>query len=84
MDFECLSRQSSLVINIVGTDGISRLPHLVTGLTEVGRGGGGGQVNPPPLSCVHSSVCCFVIPTHPPGDKGGQRPQTDRRGGHNT
>ncbi len=47
MDFECLSRQSSLVINIVGTNSISRLPRLVAGLTEVGRGGG-GQVTPPP------------------------------------
>jgi hypothetical protein len=57
---ECLSRQSSLVINIVGTDDISRLPRLVTGLTEAPP--------PPLLSCVYSSVCCFAIPAHPPGD----------------
>jgi hypothetical protein len=31
MDNECLSRQSSLVINIVGTDDISRLTRLATG-----------------------------------------------------
>jgi hypothetical protein len=31
----CLSRQPSLVINIVGTDDSSRLPHLVTGSTDV-------------------------------------------------
>ncbi len=44
---ECLSRQPSLVINIVGTDDISRLPRLVTGFTNVGwmGVGGGGQIN---------------------------------------
>jgi hypothetical protein len=70
MSHECLSRQSSLVINIVGTDDISRLPRLATGLTDDGWGGRGDEeVNPPPpLSCVHSSVCCFAIPAHPPGD----------------
>jgi hypothetical protein len=53
-----LSKQSSLVINTVDTNDISRLPHLVTGLTE--DGGGGGRFHPPPpLSCVHSSLCCF-------------------------
>jgi hypothetical protein len=63
MDFECLSRQSSLVINIVGANGISRLPRLVTGLTEVGRGGG-GQVNPPPpvLCTLLSLLFCDSRP----------------------
>jgi hypothetical protein len=54
--------QSSLVINIVGTDDISQLPRLGTCLTEVGWGGGRGLVNTlrPPLSCVHSSVCLYL------------------------
>jgi hypothetical protein len=62
----CLSRQPSLVINIMGTDDISRLPRLVTGLTDLGWGG--GQIAPPPPPSVHSSVSCFAIPAHPPGD----------------
>jgi hypothetical protein len=70
ISIECLSRLSSLVINIVGTDDISQLPRLGTGLTEVGWGGEGADQHPPPppLSCVHSSVCCFAIPAHPPTD----------------
>jgi hypothetical protein len=53
---ECLSRQSSLVINIVGTDDISRLPRLATGLTDDGRGGGGGnkEVYPTPRCPVYT------------------------------
>jgi hypothetical protein len=51
---ECLSRQSSLVINIVGTDDIGWLPSLATGLTDDGLGGG--------VSCVHSSVCFLQFP----------------------
>jgi hypothetical protein len=46
---ECLSRQSSLVINIVGTDEISQLPRLGMGLIEVGWGG--GEVKTPPPRC---------------------------------
>jgi hypothetical protein len=42
--------KSSLVINIVGTDDISLLPRLDTGLTEVGCGGG-GHVNTPLPRC---------------------------------
>ncbi len=53
MILECLSRQSSLVINIVGTDDISQLPRLGTGLTEVWGGVAW-------LSCVRISVCCFA------------------------
>ncbi len=65
---ECLSRQPSLVINIVGTDDISRLPLLVRVWQMLGGGEGGRSTLPPPLSCVHSSVCCFAIPAHPPRD----------------
>jgi hypothetical protein len=65
---ECLSRQSGLVINIVGTDDISLLPRLVTGLTEVGQGGGGRSANPPPPCCpvyTPQSVVSRFPPTHP-------------------
>jgi hypothetical protein len=56
---ECLSRQSSLVINIVGTDDISRLPRLVTGLTltEVWGGGlGRSSTTPPAVLCTLLSL----------------------------
>jgi hypothetical protein len=67
MENECLSKQSSLVINIVGTDDISRLPRLVMGLTEVG-GGGGPVSQPHPLCCpvyTPQSVVSRFPPTHP-------------------
>ncbi len=72
--YECLSRQSSLVINIVGTDDISRLPRLATGLTDDGWGGGGVDeevnLNPPPRCPVYTPQ--YVVM------------QTDRRSRHNT
>jgi hypothetical protein len=76
---ECLSRQSSLVIDIVGIDDISRLPrqilqqvapnqekphttplHSLIYSIYISVGRGDEEVNPPPLSCVHFSVCCFA------------------------
>ncbi len=66
--YECLSRQSILVVNIVGTDDISRLPHLATGLTDDGRGGGvTGRSQPPPPCCpvyTPQSVVLQFPPTH--------------------
>jgi hypothetical protein len=70
--FECLSRQSSLVINIVGTENISRLLRLVRGLTGVWRGAGGGvgragQPSPTPHCPVYTpqSFVWRLPPTHP-------------------
>ncbi len=45
---ECLSRQPSLVINIVGTDDISQLPHLVRVWQMLGGGERGRSTLPPP------------------------------------
>ncbi len=56
--YECLSRQSSLVINIVGTDDISRLPRLATGLTDDVWGGGVTRRStlPPAVLCTLLSL----------------------------
>ncbi len=49
---ECLSRQSSLVINIVGTDDISRLPRFSDGFDRsMGGGGGLGRSSTTPPCC---------------------------------
>ena len=80
---ECLSRQPSLVINIVGPTTLTGCRVMLKGCCESRPWKGGGRHdtgNPPLLQLFH--VCHLSLSNIEM--LGGRRPQTDRRGRHNT